>query len=139
MIDTDVASAMLEHCQKVYEALQSDAVEELVGEDGDEQAVLAWTGHMTKVIRDCGLPSPYYTTVLNHMKRMGCIEQARRGGGTATSKWYLWTAPTNELFTTAQSAKKSGGQVRMDMLEQGLKDLKRRVEVIEKYLGVKLS
>src|SRR5690348_17110117 len=109
---------MYEHCLRVYGVMESEAVPETITLDGDEKVdVQMWTGALTKVFSRLELSTPYYTHVMEHLKRMNCVEQFRRGGGSTPSKWVLHREPTPELFETAIGDKPVGPKARMDILE----------------------
>lgn len=119
-----VISAIYDHCVAVYKAMLEEAeMEELDG--------LVYEGHLTRlIIQDLGLSTPYYTQVKRRLVAMGCIEQLRRGGGHAMSRWKLLTEPTEESFNSIAS-QKHAPKGKYAVLAQQLRDLNRRVTQLE--------
>jgi len=123
---TDPMPQMYNHCVNVYEAMEKESKVVIEG-DGPPRRI--WVGFLTKLINeDLGLAVPYYSAVRNNLKRMGCIDQLQRGGGTHPSTWELIKNPTEDLFNTK-------GQIRTNsktaQLENQVKDLNNRVKVLE--------
>lgn len=115
-----------EYCVRVYEAMTNEAsLEELGTGYGDEEGMV-WDGFTTKLIRDLGLPVPYYTKILGELQRMDCIRQLRRGGSTTTSRWLLLQEPTPELFLNSIQRKRQATSWR-EIVEQQIRDLTRQV------------
>jgi hypothetical protein len=128
---------MFEHCMRVYGTMFNEAVPENVTVEGDvKQEVVMWTGALTKVFGRLELSTPYYTHVMEHLKRMGCVEQYRRGGGSTPSKWVLHREPTPDLFETAVGDKPVGPKARLDILEQRLRDQQVQINALAKALHV---
>ncbi len=114
-------SMVYDHCKRVFEEMQSQARKE---EDG-----LIYEGHLTKLFANLQLPTPYYTTVMNHLKSMNCVEQLRRGGGNSPSRWVLIAAPNEEAFKSIEHVRRrSHGKVAG--LEQRVRDLTRQVNTL---------
>ncbi len=119
-----------EYSIQTYQAMTEQASDELLGPAYGDEEGLVYDGFTTKLIKDLGLPTPYYTKVLKELQRMDCIRQLRRGGSTTTSRWLLMQDPTPELFTKMQPSRKPGGS-RLDILEQRFRDLNDRVTALE--------
>jgi hypothetical protein len=139
--DTDLLTAppaMFEHCAKVYAAMDSKATaEEVPTEDGRTREVKVWTGALTALFRELNLPTPYYTSVMQHLKRMGCVEQYQRGGGKAPSKWVVYREPTADLYENAEGTSgKPSNSTRLAQLEQKTRDLQRQVTTLAKAMKV---
>lgn len=127
------------YCVQVYEAMVGEANFEPLGVGYGDDEGLIYDGFTTKLIRDLGLPVPYYTKILRELQRMDCIRQLRRGGSTTTSRWMLLQEPTRELFKTAVGSKESrkhSGLHRMDTLEQQVRDLNERIHRMEQAIGL---
>jgi hypothetical protein len=116
-----------EYSVQTYQAMTEQASEESLGAAYGDEEGLVYDGFTTKLIRDLGLPTPYYTKVLKELQRMDCIRQLRRGGSTTTSRWLLMQDPTPTLFQKMQSSRKPGGS-RLDVLEQQVRDLRGRLD-----------
>lgn len=119
-----------EYSIQTYQAMTEQASSESLGAAYGEEEGLVYDGFTTRLIRELGLPTPYYTKVFKELVRMDCIRQLRRGGSTTTSRWLLLQAPTAELFTKMQPSNKPGGS-RLDVVEQQLRDLRARVSALE--------
>jgi hypothetical protein len=122
---------IFEYAAQVYQAMLEEANQEVLGAAYGEQEGLVYDGFTTKLIRDLGLPTPYYTKILKELKRLDCIRQLRRGGSTTTSRWVLLQAPTPELFHKMPADNKPDTS-RMGQLEQRVRDLSNRVNDLEK-------
>lgn len=133
MENLDALPVMFEHCVEVYEALNKKAVRDPVTGD------VVWEGFMTKLINDdLGKAMPYYTAILRNLKRMGCIQQARRGGSTTPSQWVLYHAPSRDLWDATPDRKNHNSKG--DAMQAQILDLARRVDALERMLrdGVEL-
>lgn len=82
---------------------QAKGVDVAQVEPADEhRTMIVWEGFLTRFItEELHLSVPYYSSVTQALKRMGCIRQLRRGGGTSPSQWELITEPTPALFEHA--------------------------------------
>lgn len=96
-------SAVYQHCVTVYKEMESQARQELLGDPPDQQSALVYEGHLTKLFASLQMATPYYTSIMKHLRRMGCVEQIRRGGGNSPSRWQLAHAPTEDLFKNVES------------------------------------
>lgn len=125
------SSAMWGHCIAVYDEMTSQAETK---EIYDEER-LVYTGFLTKLFRKLGLTVPQYTYVMNELKRMDCVRQLRRGGGSSPSVWVLMHSPTPELFNKATNPLlNSRGNTRknaVDILQSQINDLNARVDRLE--------
>jgi hypothetical protein len=128
------------HCKAVYEAmLRSSSKQEFQDADGQIKEAVVYEGFLTKLItEDLHLSVPYYTSVRNALKKMGCIRQLRRGGSTSPSQWQLYYEPTEALFTEkvqkAGSRRTNPNATRLDQCEASIQSLNRRVSVLEQAL-----
>lgn len=103
---SDAPEALFQHCQKVYEAMLGDAKIMLWEDDHSGGEFVVWEGMLTTLITgQLHLSVPYYTSITRALKRMGCIRQIKRGGGTAPSQWELIREPTIELFDESKPLK----------------------------------
>jgi hypothetical protein len=123
MEDTKATPVMFDHCLLVYEKMAAEAI---VDEDGD----LMYEGHTTKLFQTLGLPAPYYSSIMPHLKAMGCVEHVRRGGGNAFSIWRMVTPPTEDSFQSMVTLKRPKRD-KFAQLEQQLKDLRDRISALE--------
>jgi hypothetical protein len=136
--------ALYDHCITVFDEMFKEAEPEEVPEglrlDGEGGAVkpeatgyMIWTGHTTQLFARLGMATPYYTTVMQALKKMGCVEQVKRGGGNSMSKWRLVRRPEEEFFEAAEKLKRpvQGSQ---KALEQQMRDMNKRLSDVESLL-----
>jgi hypothetical protein len=128
-IDEKPTKALYEHCRTVFNAMTDAAMPE----DGSE--FLIYTGHLTRIFQEKGLAMPYYTAVMQTLKRMSCVEQLRRGGGNSQSKWRLVREPEESLFEAVQKFNKPR-QGSLAAVEQQVAELRRRVDLVERAVGI---
>jgi len=62
---------------------------------------LVYEGFLTRLFSDLQLATPYYTSVMQRLKKMGCVKQLSRGGGNSPSRWELIKDPVWEDFEIA--------------------------------------
>jgi hypothetical protein len=149
--DEEVLPALYHHCVKVYAAMfqQARPVTPMqtgahdsdpdLDEPDDADAILVYEGHLTRLItQDLHLSVPYYTSVTAELKRMNCIAQLRRGGGTAPSQWQLLREPDEDLYRNALRLKKAP-QGQLAQLEQQLRAVTQRVSLLEDALTALLA
>ena len=128
---------MFEHCLRVYATMAEEAEAETVRlENGSEQDVQMWTGALTKLFGRLEFSTPYYTYVMDHLKRMGCVEQFRRGGGNTPSKWILHREPDAEAFENAIAEKPMGPKARLDIIEQRQRDQQTQINTLARAMKI---
>lgn len=105
----------------------------------NDDGMLVWTGYTTKLFKRLNLAVPLFTSVTQHLKRMDCIRQLARGGGSSPSAWLLLQPPTETLFGAHTVYKPTKAD---DILSQRLRDqqelindLNNRVEILEARVG----
>lgn len=116
-------SVMFHHAKRLYDAMLAESRMQVVEDD----RMVVWEGAFTKLIADLNYSVPYHSKLKDHLVRMGCIQQLRRGGGSAPSVWWLKREPTEELFNHAAQLRKPG-----NAMAQQLKDLNNRVYELER-------
>lgn len=118
---------LFEHCVTVYKEMEAQARDE--GDDG-----LIYEGHTTKLFNQLGLSAPYYTAVLTRLKRMNCVIQLRRGGGSATSRWRLVNMPEEDSFLSFEKTNvaRSG---KWAATEQNVRSAHRRIDELTEMLN----
>lgn len=130
MSDTDVPVALYGHCLITYQTMLSEAS----GVVDDDNTIIVWEGMLTRLITaQLNLSVPYYTAVTKALKRMGCIRQLKRGGGTAPSQWELLKEPTEELFINAMP-KRVPKMDRYELIQMQLDSQNNRILKLEKIL-----
>jgi hypothetical protein len=123
------------HCVEVYRTMKEQAqVQELYPNSEDSVEGLVYEGFLTKLFESLSLAVPYYTTIIRELKRMGCVEQLRRGGSTTPSRWQLLKDPSPELAATDVPVKpitKAQKQARADVQDQQIRGLSKRIDDLE--------
>jgi hypothetical protein len=114
--------AQYNHCKTVYSAMYDNSHEEKV----DGVMVRVWVGHSTKLFMELGLPTPYYTSVMQKLQAMQCVLQLHRGGGGGESKWACLIAPSRELYEHSKD-RVTGRPSEKDTQIQRLKDMHNRI------------
>lgn len=113
------------HCITVFGAMHKKAkYEEL-----NERTVPVYEGFLTKLFQELSLATPYYSTVMRRLQKMGCVKQLSRGGGSAPSRWELITEPEYGLYEDVETEIKQGTSrltllERVESLEAELKELR---------------
>lgn len=130
----DTPAALYLHCVNTYEGMLRDAKSVKNTRTGEDEII--WEGMLVNFITSkMNLSVPYYTTITRALKRMGCVEQLKRGGGTAPSQWRLLEAPTLSAYESATPRKTSARSIdKYEVLQQQLNVLSRRVLSLETIL-----
>lgn len=122
-------TVLFEQCVQIYDAMQQDSEEylETLPAEGEE-AVYKYKGMLTKLFVKTGNnKTTNYSRIINMLKSMGCIEQVRRGAGSAESIWLLWKRPTEELYEWVKETEATqddpDNSVHGSSLEQRYRDL----------------
>jgi hypothetical protein len=127
------APALYGHCIRVYNAMLGDS--RRVTEAGVKMIV--WEGFPTKLIMDkLHMSNPYYTYTLRALQAMGCARQLRRGGSSTPSQWELIEEPSLDKFLEYNVKEPTAAEVRVDGIEQALRDIVRRLERLEQVTRV---
>jgi DNA-binding transcriptional regulator PaaX len=138
-VDEKPMKALYDHCVTVFDEMFKEAVPEETMQASEVDPVTStleptgyviWTGHLTQLFARLGMATPYYTSVMQALKKMGCAEQIRRGGGNSMSKWRLVRRPEEDFFTAAEKIKKPT-QGSFAALEQQFRDMNSRVTALE--------
>lgn len=149
MTDSPVPAGF-DHCARVFAQMLKESTEEtlprpeLKGDDadyeGDPDTIRVYEGHLTGLFQKLGIPNPYYTSVMKALKAMNCVEQVRRGGGPALSKWALLKEPTEEGYVAyAGNMRPNRHAGAVAALDQRLRAIERRQDRIEKYLAEEMD
>lgn len=120
--------AIYTHCVTVYEAMMEEAEELPEGK--------VYEGFTTRLFRRLGLGVPHYSMVMTELKRMQCVHQLKRGGGSAPSIWLLLQPPSEEMFSALPDTTRhalGGRQVQL-RFEQQIRDLTERMNNLERRL-----
>jgi hypothetical protein len=121
---------LYEHCVTVFEQMREEATPAQV----EGTHALVYEGFLTRLFNKLSLATPYYTSVMQALRKMGCVKQLSRGGGASPSKWELLQEPTVELFTNAQAKRLVDNSWRGQVTQQ-LHDITERVGDLEEILA----
>jgi hypothetical protein len=128
-VSEEVTPALFDHALRVYEEMLKRSEKEPVYREAETEVdamvggeVDVYTGHLTRLFADLQIANPYYTKIVHILKAQNCVEQLRRGGGAAMSKWILKTPPTEETFK-ALMERKTAPKGKAAVLEQRVGDL----------------
>lgn len=129
--ERDAPVALYLHCTQTYEKMFEHAAKKV---DDKGEDIIVYEGMLTRLItQELYLPTPYYSLITQALKRMRCIRQLRRGGGSAPSQWELIQHPTEDLFNNALPTKKPG-KSKHEMLQDQVSSLNTRVLALETVL-----
>ena len=140
--ETESEPALFHHCEDTYHEMLYQAKPEVL--DGSDEEVMVYEGFLTELITNkLNLSVPYYTSITQALKKMGCARQLRRGGSNTQSQWLLIKEPTPEAFHKAgvkgPTRTKYATQKDVQMLEQQIVGLVSRVGVLESTTDALLS
>lgn len=137
-VDDRPTSIVFDHCKAVYEEMEEQSRTEVISpsdhEDDPGNHMLVYEGHLTKLFAQLALSTPYYTTVMNHLKAMGCVEQLQRGGGNSPSRWRLLRRPDEDAFRSVEGMNRSRTG-KTAALEQQVRDLTKQVNDLRAQLA----
>lgn len=125
-IEDRPTSTLFDHCVTVFQEMEAQARDE--GPVG-----VIYEGHLTKLFQQLGFSTPHYTSVMTMLKHMGCVEQIRRGGGRAVSRWKMVRIPNEESFRSFEK-QNTAPKGKTAALEQQVRDLTRRVNALERLI-----
>lgn len=129
-VDDSPTSIVFSHCVSVYNEMEEQSRTEVISpsdhSDDENNHMLVYEGHLTKLFAQLSLSTPYYTTVMNHLKAMGSVEQLQRGGGNSPSRWRLLRRPDEEAFRSVEGMNRSRTG-KTAALEQQVRDLTKQV------------
>lgn len=128
-VTEEVTPALFDHAKRLYDSMLERSHKEQMQYEHDGESMISkpldvYEGHLTRLFAELGLPNPYYTKIKDVLVGQNCMEQIRRGGGVALSKWVLHQPPTEEGFraVTERNKPNKGKQA---ILEQRVGDLAR--------------
>jgi hypothetical protein len=125
---------LFRHCEVIFKEMQSQSTVRVI--DGNAES-LVYEGKLVELVTEtCGLPVPAYSKATQALKGMGCARQLRRGGGSSGSQWELIMPPTLELFEEYTSQVAPEPEVPEYATQQQVLDLGKRMQTIEKALGL---
>lgn len=117
-----VVPTLLENCQRLYDALDEQAIE---AEDGTR----IFKGHTTVVANKLKPPitSSHYSHIRRHLVAMDCVGKMQAGSRNSESIWVLHQRPTQELLDNADPGmliQNRNEREKYSILAQQVKDLK---------------
>jgi hypothetical protein len=115
-----------EHCSAVFERMKKEAKATQI----EGQHALVYEGFLTRLFNDLQLATPYYTSVMQRLRKMGCVRQLSRGGGNSPSRWELIKEPDWESFEAAEQ-KRLRGDTKFGQLQGEVSSLNTRVAELE--------
>ena len=131
----DTPEALFFHVETVYKKMMEHAEER---RDDQDRSLIVYEGILTNLIlKECNLSTPYYSSVTQALRGMGCIRQLKRGGGTAPSLWELITEPTLEAFRNFKPPR--APQTRITQLQDQVDNLIARVTELERIFSKVIS
>lgn len=125
---------LFEHCNKVFSAMKAEAKPTQI----EGEHALVYEGFLTRLFNQLELATPYYTSVMQRLRKMGCVRQLARGGGNAPSKWLLLDDPSWEAFEGSEQ-KKLRDSTWKGQMEGQFKALQDRVEILEGYFEAMMT
>jgi hypothetical protein len=124
---------LYQYCRDVYDKMLAQAfkVGGRDGSDGYEPEMIVYEGRLTDLItKEMHLSVPYYTHTMRELKRMGCVRQLRRGGGTSPSQWEMLHEPTPELWYADSGPIRQSQSDEKAILNQQIRGLSARVTAL---------
>ena len=132
---------LFEHVCTVFAEMRRHSVAQPTTDGGETKHLLVYEGFLTHLFRDLGLPTPYFTSVMERLRAMGCVRQLGRGGGTSPSRWELIQDPDYEDFQRAEESKRKAPS-RIEQVEHAQAVLSRQVDQLIatlKDLGIEIK
>jgi len=127
---SDAPPKLFEHCLSVFAAMKKEAQPTLI----EGEHALVYEGFLTRLFSQLQLAVPYYTSVMQRLRRMGCVRQLSRGGGNAPSRWELLKDPDLDDFESAET-RRIQGSTKIGQLQGQVSALNQRVASLEERLG----
>jgi hypothetical protein len=91
---------------------------------------LVYEGFLTRLFNQLELATPYYTSVMQRLRRMGCVRQLSRGGGNSPSRWELIKDPVWDDFEVAEQ-RRLQSTTKLGQLQGQVTSLNTRVQALE--------
>ena len=120
---------LFEHCITVFGRMKTTSLPTQI----EGQHALVYEGFLTRLFGELGLATPYYTSVMTRLKKMGCVKQLSRGGGNSPSKWELIKEPDWELFEATEQLR-SHPDTKIGQLQGQVASLNTRVAALEELV-----
>jgi hypothetical protein len=117
---------LYEHCLAVFARMKREAHPTQI----EGIHALVYEGFLTRLFSELQLATPYYTSVMQRLKKMGCVRQLSRGGGNSPSRWELIKDPIWEDFEAAEQRRLQSA-TKLGQVQGQIADLNRRVIALE--------
>ena len=118
-------SKKFQHCEFIYQQMYDKA-------EIDEAGNIIYTGYLTHLFHEVGYTTPQYSEIMLNLKRMGCVENLRRGSASFPSVWAMYKPPTRPDFDNMPAVEAKGiGTRRAESIEQRLTNLEERMNRVE--------
>ncbi len=126
MMTEEAPPKLFEHCLSVFAAMKREASPTQI----EGQHALVYEGFLTHLFSELQLATPYYTSVMQRLRRMQCVRQLSRGGGNSPSRWELIRDPEWDIFSEAEQ-KRLQGATKLGQLQGQVTSLNTRVQHLE--------
>jgi hypothetical protein len=130
-VSEEAPPKLFEHCLVVFGQMKREARPTQI----EGQHALVYEGFLTRLFGQLSLATPYYTSVMQRLRKMGCVRQISRGGGNAPSRWELIKDPTWEEFEAAEHHRLRR-DTQLGQLQGQVADLNARVHKLEEIVGL---
>ena len=117
---------LFEHCLSVFAKMKEEARPTTI----EGTHALVYEGFLTRLFGELRLATPYYTSVMQRLKKMGCVRQVSRGGGNSPSRWELIKDPVWDDFELAETRRLQGA-TKLGQLQGQVTALNTRVTDLE--------
>lgn len=132
---TEAPPKLFLHCSAVFERMKKQSKARMV----ENTHALVYEGFLTKLIcEDLGLATPYYTSTMHYLKKMGCVRQLARGGGPTPSLWELIREPDIDAFERVEETKKKPNTWR-EGVDDNQRAMLQRIDTLEQQMAVILE
>ena len=120
---------LFEHCLRVFERMKSEAEATKI----EGQHALVYEGFLTHLFQDLELATPYYTSVMQRLRKMRCVRQLSRGGGNSPSRWELIKDPDWDTFEGSEQ-RRLRTDTKLGQVQQQVTEMNRRLLIVEEQL-----
>jgi hypothetical protein len=121
---------LFEHCLSVFAKMKAEAKATQI----EGVHALVYEGYLTRLFSELQLATPYYTSVMQRLRKMGCVKQLSRGGGSSPSRWELIEEPTFDTFDAAEQ-RRLLGHTKLGQVQAQVATLTKRVDDVEQMLA----
>lgn len=112
------------YAQTIYNHMKKNA------ERDEETGDLYWSGTVTTVFAEVGIPNANYSRVMNALKAMDCIKVKYRGGGAAKMEFWIMGPPTEVAYERAREDGALGNNQALKYHKE-MRDINAKLEKLE--------